>query len=808
MRRIETIKRILKCCHQHKRHKNKIDSQKFNNCLKCTIDTIVLNNACPGIYRFVAIHCCGNLKYKLLEMGFIHGEKLRIIKNTGYNGNVIIVIKGTKIALNNKIASKILLSNDTINKNIKAVLIGNPNTGKSTIFNNLTFDKQTIANYPGVTVEKKECMRQYEGYNINFVDLPGIYSFSAYSEDEVITRNFILKEKYDVMINVINAINLERGLYLFTQLAELNVPIIIILNMYDILNSQGKIIDKNIMSKYLNVKVLSTIANKAIGINNILNSIVSIIKNKEFNNYEAARKVNFGNIINDEIFKINFLILKNEKLMKFPQNWIALKLLENDSMALELISDIYNKNDILMQIQKSKQYIEKCIGEKIEIEIVNKRYNFAKNVIKKIFKSNTMGAKKINITEIIDSFVLNKYLGILIFASVIFTIFKFSFTFSKPIIKLLGLFFKSIDKKIITLIPHGYIQSLVVNGIISGIGGVLEFFPLVLFMFFAIAFFENSGYMMRAVFVTDKIMNKFGLHGKSFLPFMLSTNGCAVPGILATRILDSKRDRLITMFVVPFMICGAKLPVFALITGAFLPDKYQAYVMFFMYILSISIALSVAKLLSSTIFKGPTTPLVMELPIYHFPGIKELLYKTWERGWLYIRKVIVITTLVSVLVWVLFTYPKAPVSKILTYNEQKIFQLEYSFAGKTAKFLEPLFKPIGMDSGKIIALMAGFAAKEVIISTFATIYAIENTENGQSLREKIAFDRNWSLLKGITFLVFCLIYTPCIASVYIFLKETGSYKLLILLVLGYTTLAWIASFIVFRIGTFLININI
>jgi ferrous iron transport protein B len=690
------------------------------------------------------------------------------------------------------------------NKNIIVALVGNPNSGKSTIFNSLTNSNQHIGNYPGVTVEKKEGFKKYKNYTVSFVDLPGTYSLSAYSPDEEVVVDFLIEEDPDIIVNVIDAINLERHLYLFTQIAELNKPVIIALNMTDILESYGKSIDIKSMSKLLGVPIVATVANKGIGINNILDCILDYSENGKLKNQVRA-KVDYGDDIKRETDKLESLILKNFELIKFPTNWLSIKLLDNDPLALKLVSRTEDSGiKILEQLKKSKNHIKEHFGEKAESEIIDRRYGFANAVVKIVVKKT--GNKKTDVTEIIDKFTLNKYIGIPIFALVMYIIFKFTFIFSEPILRLLGLFFKYFAGVVSRILPSGPVQSLIVDGIISGVGGVLGFFPLILFMFFAIAFFEDSGYMARAAFVVDKIMSKFGLNGKSFLPLMLSANGCAVPGILATRILDSKRDRFITMFVVPFMICGAKLPVLALIINIFFSVKYQAMIMFFMYVLSIIVALSVAKLLSITIFKGESAHFVMELPPYHLPTIYGLLLKMWERGWLYVRKAGTVIVFVSILVWAMFAYPKISIDKNISVNEKATLQIKHSIAGRVGKIIDPLFKPIGMDSNRAIALVAGVAAKEVIISTLCTIYSIEgvSTENMQSLREKIITDKNWTPLKGMTFLIFCLIYTPCIVSVSIFFKETGSsYKWLMLLVIGDTIFAWIVSFIVFHFGTFL-----
>jgi ferrous iron transport protein B len=688
-----------------------------------------------------------------------------------------------------------------VNRVIHVALVGNPNVGKSTIFNILTNSNQNVGNYPGVTVEKKECTKKYRDYVIKFVDLPGTYSLSAYSEDEKVARDFLLEEKPDVVINVIDASNLERNLYLFTQVAELYIPMIVVLNMVDVLKSQGRSIDEKAMADLLGVPIFTTIANKKIGVDEILDSVIDTCCSKE---KQTAAKVDYGEDIKAEIDKLADLISKNYQIPTLPKNWLAIKLLDNDPLAIKLISDVSDGAKILNQLEKSRKHIKEHFNEKLETEMVDKRYGFANSVSKTVIARK--GKRKIDVTEIIDTFALNKYLGIPIFAVVMYIIFKFTFTLSEPIVGLFGLFFEVLGKGVAGIIPNGPIQSLIVNGVIGGVGGVLGFFPLVLCMFFVIAFFEDSGYMARAAFVMDKIMIRFGLHGKSFLPLMISTNGCALPGILATRSLDSKRDRFITMFIVPFMICGAKLPVFALIIGAFFPPKYQASIMFFIYLLSIVIALSIAKLLSKTVLKEESAHFVMELPIYNMPTIKGLLLKMWERGWLYVKKAGTVIVFISILMWAVFAYPKIPVNENLSEAEKSVMQMKYSFAGKAGNFLEPLFKPIGMDGNRAIALIAGFAAKEVIVSTLGTIYSISDigSDNNQSLKDKIANDKDWSPLKGMTFLIFCLIYMPCIVSVIGFFKETGSsYKWLALLVIGSTILAWVASFIIFQTGTLL-----
>ncbi|MDR0617591.1 MAG: ferrous iron transport protein B [Endomicrobium sp.] len=688
------------------------------------------------------------------------------------------------------------------NKSISVALVGNPNSGKSTIFNSLTGASQHVGNYPGVTVEKMEGTIKYDDYTITFIDLPGIYSLSAYSNDETVTKDFLIYQKPDIIINVIDSSNLERNLYLFSQLTEFSSSIIIVLNMIDILKSKGKDIDKIKIKNLLGVPVFTTVANKNIGISSVLNSIITTFENNKIKK-QARAKVDYTDVIKEELSKIEPFLPTNLRDFLLPKYWVSLKLLENDTQTLKLVETTQDKDKILQQLQKSTKHIKEHFNQAPDVIIVDIRYGFVNSIVKTVLKNTAKN--KTDMTEIIDIFVLNKYSAIPVFALVMYIIFKFTFTFSGPLVNIFDMFFKWFANIVTSILPFGQLKSLLVDGIISGVGSVLKFFPLVLFMFFAIAFFEDSGYMARAAFVMDKIMNRFGLSGKSFLPLMLSTNGCAVPAILSARSLDSNKDRLITMFIVPFMICGAKLPIFALIIGAFLPTKYQIFTMFMMYILSIVIALSVAKILSKTILLNETSHFVIELPSYHIPTLKGLCLKMWERGWLYVKKAGTIILFISILIWAAFAYPKAPTTKNIDNDVKFVSQIDYSFAGRVGTFLEPIFKPIGMDKNRAIALISGFAAKEVIVSTLGTIYSIEESNNQEkSLKNKIKNDKSWSPLKGITFLIFCLIYMPCIASVIVFFKETGSnYKWLLGMILGNTFLAWICSFIVFKVGTFL-----
>lgn len=691
-------------------------------------------------------------------------------------------------------------------KKITVALAGNPNSGKTTIFNNFTGSNQRVGNYPGVTVDKVEGKKSYKGYDITFVDLPGTYSLSAYSDDEVVARNFLINDKPDMVIHVVDAANLERNLYLFTQLSELEVPVLIALNMVDILKANGNTIDEKKMSSLLGVPVIPTVGNKQIGMDDILDTIIQNYNNEQFKNQKRA-KVDYGDDIKNETEKLEALIAKEQDtLSAYPKAWLAIKLLDNDPVMIKAAEAAKSAKEILAQVEKSRKHLKEHFSSNAEKEIVERRHGFAKSVAKTVVKETEEG--KTDISDKIDKIVLNRFLGIPIFAVVMYIIFKFTFTFSEPVVGWFETFFEWFGGVAAGVIPEGPVQSLIVDGIIGGVGGVLGFFPLILFMFFAIAFFEDTGYMARAAFVMDKIMSRFGLQGKAFLPLMISTNGCAVPGLMASRTLDSKRDRLITMLVTPFMICGAKLPIFALIIGAFFDAKYQTNIMFIMYALSILLALGSAKLLSITVLRGEPSHFVMELPPYHVPSLKALLLKMWERGWMYVKKAGTVIVLISVLMWWGFAYPGVSEERLeeLSEEEAAAVQIEESYLGRFGNFIEPMFKPIGMDGNRAIALIAGFAAKEVVVSTLGTIYSLGEVdpEDAEPLRDKIANDPDWNPLKAIVFLVFCLIYIPCFVAVVVFFRETGnSWKWLAFLVVGTSILAWVVSFIVYQGGVLL-----
>lgn len=694
-------------------------------------------------------------------------------------------------------------------KKVKICLAGNPNCGKSSLFNNITGLRQHVGNYPGVTVEKKEAFVTKNGYELQIIDLPGIYGLSASSEDEIVARNVLIEEKPELVIDVVDSSNLERNLYLYAQLSELKIPVIIAMNMTDILENKGQKIDYKKLEEKYNVVAVPIVASKNKGTEELLKVVTDVLSKKKI---IKSVSIDYGKEINKEKDTICRIISEDVNLvLKYPVNFLAVELIKKESYALEKIKKSPVSSKIIEQVEKSNKTIFDLHNENLEAVFADKIYDWIKIVVSDVL-SKSKSAKK-DFTETIDKIVLNKIWSVPIFLLVMYIIFKFAFTVSEPIVGWFETGIEWLSDFATGVLPEGIIQSLIVDGIIGGVGGVLGFFPQIICMFFAIAFFEDTGYMARAVFIMDRVMRKFGLHGKSFASLLIATNGCAVPAMMASRTIDNPKDRIITLLVTPFMICGAKLPIFALFIAAFFSKNstQAANTMFIFYALSVVIALFSAWVFKKTLFKGEPGYFVMELPPYRVPTIKGLLLKMWERGWLYIKKAGTIILLMSVLIWAGLTFPQVDEEKLGEVSEEEVAaaQMDQSYIGRLGHFIEPVIKPIGFDGKMGIALIAGLAAKEVVVSTLGTIYSmgetdVEDDEAVNSLADKIASDPDWSPLKSVAFLMFCLIYVPCIVAIAVFYREAGSrLKWLIILFAWTTVLGYLLSFIVYQGGRLL-----
>ncbi len=561
---------------------------------------------------------------------------------------------------------------------IVIALAGNPNSGKTTIFNKLTGARQHVGNYPGVTVERKEGYCRYGDMEMQIVDLPGTYSLTAYSTEELVARNFLIDEKPDVVVDIIDASNLERNLYLAVQLMELGVPLVLAFNMSDQARAQGHEFDIEKLSSYFGASIVQTVGHKGTGMKELLEAIVAAAKdgasemNRNDENPSGAllskatihspfRKrpvMDYGREIEEEIARLESLIkLKVTGKDKDNLRWLALKLLENDK-AVRARFDTPEIND---QIEKSAARIEKMLGEYPETAIAGRRYGFISGACREAARSTV--ELRHTISDRIDAVVTNRFVGIPIFMGLMYLVFQLTFTLGDPPMGWIENGFGWLGSQIASWWPKGSkgaLKSLLVDGIIGGVGGVIVFLPNILLLFLAIAILEDSGYMARAAFIMDRVMHKIGLHGKSFIPMLIGF-GCSVPAIMATRTLENRRDRLVTMLVTPLMSCGARLPIYALIIPAFFPQVWHAPMLWLIYVIGIALAVLSAKLLRSTILKGESVPFVMELPPYRMPTLKSVLIHMWERGWLYLKKAGTIILCISILLWAMTSYPKKTV---------------------------------------------------------------------------------------------------------------------------------------------------
>ncbi len=688
------------------------------------------------------------------------------------------------------------------NAGLHIVLAGNPNSGKSTIFNNLTGAKQHIANYPGVTVEIKEGTVKHKDTLIKVVDLPGTYSLTAYSPEELIARNYIIENKPDVVVDVIDSSNLERNLYLAVQLMELEVPLVFLFNQSDIAKKRGLEFDLDELSRLLGVPIIETVGSKNIGLDRILDTALDVSRKRQ-----ERVTVTYCDETDREIIKIKQTITDSGPSDYITEhlNWVVVKLLENDpEVKKQVISGCKDGEEVLSRLSKSREFLKTMFNYDSETIIADRRYGFISGVCKETVRISVH--KRHDISDKIDTIVISRLLGLPLFFMLMYFVFYLTFTLGTPPMEWIDSFFGFLGDLISSLWPEcseSYLRSLLVDGIIGGVGGVIVFLPNILFLFLAIAVLEDTGYMARAAFVMDKLMHKIGLHGKSFIP-MLTGFGCSIPGILATRTLEHKHDRLTTMMVVPLMSCGAKLPIYALIIPAFFPSKWQAPVLWLIYIIGILLAVVSAKLLRLVVFKGENTPFVMELPPYRIPTLKGLFIHTWRKSWLYLKKAGTIILGISVVMWALASFPKPPaetLKNLVTENEVQEFEMSYSFAGRIGKSMEPVIRHIGFDWKIGTALIGAVAAKEVFVSQLGVVYSVgEADEESEPLRAKL--QKAYNPLIGFCIMIFCLISAPCFATFAVTKKESGSYGWAFFQFFGLTLLAYICTFIIYQLGMF------
>ncbi len=758
---------------------------------------------------------------------------------------------------------------DPMTQKIVIALSGNPNAGKTTVFNALTGARQHIANYPGVTVEKKYGVVHHRGWEIEVVDLPGTYSLTAYSMEEIVARDFVIKERPRLVVDIVDASNLDRHLYLAVQFKELGVPLILALNMVDVAESRGIKVDSSQLSEQFGVPVVPMVARTGKGIADLLDEVVAeASKNPEWVNAPMS----YGMDIDSGLDRISSIIEESRIFdKKYPSRWRALKCLEGDSQMTGLLGRDPKLGERIREIcEEIGRHTMNTLEEEPEAIIADHRYGYIAGITKKVVKRKI--ETRLNVSDQADKILTNRVLGPIIMVFILYGIYSFTFWASELPLLWVEMFFDGLKNLVTTFIPAGILQSLIISGVIDGVGGVLGFVPLIMFMFFAIAIMEDSGYMARVAYMLDRVLRWFGLHGNSVMALVVSggiSGGCAVPGVMATRILKDPKERIATLLVVPFMNCGAKLPVYAMLIGAFF-TRDKARMLFILTLISWGFALFAAKFLRLTVLKGPTTPFVMELPPYRAPTFRGLVIHTWERTWQYIKKAGTVILAFSIILWAMMTFPKLPEERVQAFNqdreqaaetflhEQKVLQkergkaalpvldnlydrlkegesvlslrgqnedllilaetafrlaedkadpaesgisgrmrqsaasyveyreklaeierlqqqtaLRHTIAGWVGTKLAVVTRPLGFEYRTNIALVGGFAAKEVIISTLGTAYSLSDGDEAASLTAKLRNNPHWNPLQGFVLIIFIMLYVPCVATLVSIRKESS-----------------------------------
>ena len=681
-------------------------------------------------------------------------------------------------------------------KKITVALAGNPNSGKTTIFNLLTGARQHVGNYPGVTVERKEGLCKYDDYEMTLVDLPGTYSLTAFSTEELVARNFIIQQQPNVVVDIVDASNIERNLYLATQLIEMNVPLVLAFNMSDVAQQKGLVFNIEQMSQLLQAPIVPMIGNKGKGKKELLDAIVQTARQGQI---YRRHNVNYGEEIEHELSTLVTLIVNKEQELtqKYGARWLAVKLLEQDDDVGEKIRN----RDVLDAVQRSAEHLKSIFGDEPEVVMADRRYGFISGACQETIRTTV--ESRHNYSDMIDAVVINRILGLPIFLILMYLVFFLTFKIGAYPMGWLEMFFEWASQAIAGSWPVGsanWLKSLLVDGVIGGVGGVLVFLPNILLLFLAIALLEDTGYMARAAFIMDRVMHKIGLHGKSFIPMLIGF-GCSVPAIMATRILENKRSRLTTIMVIPLMSCGARLTIYALIIPAFFAPRWHGPMMWLIYLIGIILAIICIKLLRLTILRGETIPFVMELPPYRIPTLKSLGIHMGQRGWMYLRKAGTIILAISVLLWLASSYPK-PNKEILSNLDTEQAQqmmLEHSIIGRLGRMIEPVIKPLGFDWKIGTALIGATAAKEVFVSQLAIVYTVGDTDEGTAtLRQQL--QANYTPLTGFCIMLFCLIYAPCVATVAMTKQETHSWRWALFQFFALTALAYFLTLIVNQFG--------
>ncbi len=773
---------------------------------------------------------------------------------------------------------------------VTVALAGNPNSGKTTLFNALTGARQHVGNWPGVTVEKKEGRLVHQGQEILVVDLPGTYSLTAYSLEEIIARNFIVDGKPDVVIDVVDASNLERHLYLAVQLVEMGVRLVLALNMIDVAEGRRISIDQKKLSEFLGIPVVATVGKRNQGISELLNAALEAAGSAP--RLTRARLVNYGTELEEEIDTIETMLRETLPQDDFVYRWLAVKLLEGDPEVVKRLRPFLGDDRVLRQVDRSRAHLIAVFDDTPDIITADARYGLVSGIMKQTVRVDTQ--QRYHLSDKLDTVLTNRLMGPVVLMAVLYFLYMFTFQGSEPFVGYMERFFKWLGGIAADRLSDGLLRSLVVSGLIDGVGGVLRFTPLIAFMFLAIAILEDTGYMARIAFMLDRLLRGFGLHGSAMLALMVSgglAGGCAVPGIMATRTMREPKERLTTILVVPLMNCGAKLPVYGLLIGAFFPGN-KAAMMFLLTLFSWCMVLLAGRAIRSTVLAGPSAPFVLELPPYRLPTLRGLVIHTWERTWMYVKKAGTTILVISMAMWAMMTFPSLPEEQARTFDqrieriraelladpqvkgvfkseedwarfeefrarlkvgdadalkaenpayfglakaldapgdrselgvgaglvsaaaayadrklaierEKQAERLKNTVAGQVGKALEWFSWPLGFDWRTNVSLVGGFAAKEVVISTLGTAYSLGDVDpkNALPLSEKLKVEPCWGPLTAFCMTIFVMLYAPCLVTLVVIRKETGTWRWPLFAVAYTMVLAYSVTLVIRTVGT-------
>ena len=812
--------------------------------------------------RGVIVHVLGQgaFRKRISEMGFVKGQMVKVIKNAPMKDPVEYEIMGYKVSLRrseadlievvspstakNLVASKfegtideltMKYSGEKKGKTISVALVGNPNCGKTTLFNYASGSKERVGNYAGVTIDAKEAKFKQETYEFIISDLPGTYSITEYSPEELFVRNHISEKRPDVVVNVVDASNLERNLFLTTQLIDMNIKVVIALNMYDELEEKSAKLNYEHLGEMMGIPIVPTVASKGRGLKELFERIIEVYEERD----PIVRHIhiNYGEEIEKSIHSIQHLLKKNqERKKKYSTRFLSIKLLEDDQHTLHLLKDKPYFETVKSIADREKKRLEMLFGDQSETLIADAKYGFIAGALKETFRNGPQVRR--DQSREIDKLLTHQVWGFPIFILFIWITFQATFTVGSYPMEWLEAGIGWISELVSNIMPAGALKDLLVDGVIGGVGGVIVFLPNILILFFFISLMEDSGYMARAAFIMDKLMHKMGLHGKSFIPLIMGF-GCNVPAVMATRTLDNRSDRILTMLIIPFMSCSARLPVYVLLISAFFVS-YQGAILFLIYVIGIILAVLMALLFKKTLFAKKEVPFVMELPPYRMPTLKNTMVHMWHKGSQYLNKMGTVILFASILIWAMGYYPRninyskdynalhAQVkNNTLLTQEEKTEQAELidlakeeerqekSYIGMTGHFIEPFISPLGFDWKIGMSIITGMAAKEIVVSSMGVLYqaSMNADENSQSLKDKLQEQKFthgphigkkvFSPLVAFGLMVFVLIYFPCVAVVAAIKKE-ANWGWAVFTMVYTTAIAWVAAFAIYQIGSIFI----